>query len=85
MTILQNEKNNLISRTCKPAIFYTHTHLILKGKKSNANLAFINNINFRREIPIWNSSSFCVPRVNHANVEYRCRGKPKNMQYNCKN
>ena len=31
MTILQNVKNNLISKTCKPAIFYTH--LILKDKK----------------------------------------------------
>ena len=57
MTDLQNVKNNLILKACKPAIFYTHTHththLILKGKKiknSNANLAFINNVNFRREI-----------------------------------
>ena len=70
MTNLQNVKNNLISKACKPAIFCTHTHahLILKGKKiikSNANLAFINNVNFRREIPKWNGSSFCTSEILH--------------------
>lgn len=34
-TIMKN--NNLISKTRKPAIFYTHTHLTFKGEKNKIN------------------------------------------------
>ena len=46
MKNLKKGKNNLISKTRKPAIFYTHTHVILKREKineTNAIFAFINN------------------------------------------
>ena len=44
-------------------LFSAHTQVILKRQKINnlnANFAFINNVNFRREVPNWNGSSFCA-------------------------
>lgn len=105
MTNLQNKKINLIPKTSKPTIFYTHVVFKREKNKNDSTIGtssfyvavknikqinekLINDYVYkRREIPIWNGSSFRA-RVNHARMlereilRFSCgcrRGEPKNL------
>ena len=76
MTNLQNNKINLITKIRKSAIsIHTYIYIILKREKNNLNaiFAFVNNVNFRREILKWNFSPFHGEILRFSGG---CRGKP---------
>ena len=76
-------KMNKISKMAETSyLLYIHTyiqtyiHIILKSEKIknlNAIFAFVNNVNFRREILKWNFSPFHGEILRFSGG---CRGKP---------